>query len=107
MAKRTVQDMVDAANAKRTLGERIRDERVRLGWSQPYLGMKVGVRATSIWKWETGRAQPKFHHAIKLSELFDIAIAELARHVRPPAPHPGLNKARPKAERETPFASGE
>ena len=91
----------------RTLGERIRDERNRVGWSQPFLAQKMGVRPTSIWKWETSRATPKLHHAIKLAKLFEIELDDLAQHVREPERHPGLNKARPPVERETPFASGE
>ena len=88
------------------LAQRLVDERLKRGWSQPKLAEMVPVRGASIWKWEAGRAVPRFHHMVRLAEIFDIALAELAKLAPPAKVHPGKGQAT-DPKRRTPFASGE
>lgn len=44
------------------IGDRIRKKREDLGWTMAELGLRVGVSAATIWKWEHGRSRPRTRH---------------------------------------------
>lgn len=55
------------------LGDRIREERKRKGFSQERLGMFLGLTQQSIAKWEKNIAEPDSISIIKLSEIFQVS----------------------------------
>lgn len=57
-----------------SLGTRLREERERLGYSQPKLGELLGVTKQTVFAWETGRTAPDGFHLMALSAAgFDVA----------------------------------
>lgn len=62
-----------------TLGERIYTLRNQRKMSQGDLGERMGVSRQSISKWETDTSVPELEKLIKLSEIFNITLDELAK----------------------------
>lgn len=60
-----------------SLGERIKIERKKRGWSQDDLAQKVGVRGLAVGKWERAQANPTTDNRIALAEVFGIDVADL------------------------------
>lgn len=60
-----------------TLGQRIAEERKKLGLSQEALGEKMGVSRQAISKWEADAAVPEIDKLIVLSKLFDTSVGWL------------------------------
>lgn len=57
-----------------TIGQRIAQERKRLGLSQEALGEKMGVSRQAISKWESDGAVPEIDKLIALSKLFGVSV---------------------------------
>ena len=60
-----------------TLGQRISEQRKKLGLSQEALGEKLGLSRQAISKWESDAAVPEIDKLIVLSKLFDTSIGWL------------------------------
>lgn len=54
-----------------TLGDRLREERERLGMTQPALGQAAGATKQTVFAWETGKSAPG---GFQLSALADIGV---------------------------------
>lgn len=58
--------------------ERLREERLRRGWSRVYIAEQIGVAdPKTIGRWERGSAFPSAHFLQKLCELFQMSAAML------------------------------
>jgi len=53
--------------------ERIKDLRKAKGLSQTELGEYLGVSASAVYKWETGKSQPDINAIVNMSKLFGIS----------------------------------
>lgn len=62
------------AMAQTTMGQRIAEERKKLGLSQEGLGEKMGVSRQAISKWESDGAVPEIDKLISLSKLFGVSM---------------------------------
>lgn len=60
-----------------TMGQRIAEQRKKLGLSQEALGEKVGVSRQAISKWESDGAVPEIDKLISLSKLFSVCVGWL------------------------------
>ena len=60
-----------------TIGQRIAEERKKLGLSQEGLGEKTGVSRQAISKWESDAALPEIDKLISLSKLFGVSVGWL------------------------------
>lgn len=60
-----------------TMGQRIAQERKRLGLSQEALGEKLGISRQAISKWESDGAVPEIDKLIALSKLFGVSVGWL------------------------------
>jgi len=60
-----------------TMGQRIAEERKKLGLSQEALGEKTGVSRQAISKWESDGAVPEIDKLIALSKLFGVSVGWL------------------------------
>lgn len=60
-----------------TMGQRIAEERKKLGLSQEALGDKMGVSRQAISKWESDGAIPDVDKLIALSKLFGVTVGWL------------------------------
>lgn len=70
-------------------GEKIRENRVRLGMSQQSLGEKIGLTSVAVSKWERGQSQPDIPTLGKLADIFGLTIDELCG--RPAVPSTDAN----------------
>lgn len=50
-------------------------------WSQEQLAEKVDVSRQTIAKWENGEAVPNIYQSKQLSDLFEVTIDDLSRHM--------------------------
>lgn len=62
---------------EQTLGQRIADQRKKLGLSQETLGEKMGVSRQAISKWESDGAIPEIDKLITLSRLYGVSVGWL------------------------------
>jgi transcriptional regulator with XRE-family HTH domain len=69
----------DGLADRQTLGQRIRELRLRRGWSQQLLGEKVGVRQKQISSYERNVNIPSGQIFIALADAFDVSLDYLAR----------------------------
>ena len=60
-----------------TIGQRIAEERKRLGISQEALGEKLGISRQAISKWESDASVPEIDKLIALSKLFSVSVGWL------------------------------
>lgn len=60
-----------------TIGQRIAEERKKLGLSQEALGEKLGVSRQAISKWESDTSVPEIDKLIVLSKLFSVSVGWL------------------------------
>lgn len=61
-----------------TLGERLRREREKLGWSQVYVSKQLGLKRSSTYaNWEYNLREPDLDMINKLATLFDVSPSDL------------------------------
>jgi transcriptional regulator with XRE-family HTH domain len=61
----------------------IRQERIRRGWTQEYIGQQVGVSKVAIHDIETGKQKPSFDILLKLLTLFNVDHKNVSRLFAP------------------------
>lgn len=79
-----------------TIGQRIAEERKRLGLSQEALGEQVGVSRQAISKWESDAAIPEIDKLIALSKLYNVSVGYLLgveENKSEPEENPGFSDA--------------
>ena len=60
-----------------TLGQRIAEQRKKLGLSQEALGERLGLSRQAVSKWEADAAVPEVDKLIALSKLFSVPVGWL------------------------------
>lgn len=60
-----------------TIGERIKDARMKAGISQQELADKLGIKSAGISQWETDKRTPKNQTMLKIADAIGIDLAEL------------------------------
>lgn len=60
-----------------TLGERIKEQRKKLNYSQEKIAEMVGTSRQAVTKWETDLSMPCMENMIRLAEVFGISLNEL------------------------------
>lgn len=66
---------------KQSLGEAIREHRVRCNMTQEFVAESLGVSRQAVSKWENGTADPSTSNLLALAKLFGISAEELLRSV--------------------------
>ncbi|MGR6546317.1 helix-turn-helix domain-containing protein [Paenibacillus tundrae] len=62
-----------------TLGERLRREREKLGWSQAHVARKMGLKRSSTYaNWEYGTREPDLETINKLAEVLGVSPSYLS-----------------------------
>lgn len=57
-----------------TLGERLKGERERRGWTKVYISKKLGLKTVSTYaNWEYGIREPDTEMLTKIGELFEVS----------------------------------
>lgn len=55
------------------LGDFLREERLKLNYTQEYVAGKLGVSSSSVSRWENGEVQPSFARLERYAELFGFS----------------------------------
>ncbi len=63
-----------AQQPKKTLRE-LREAR---GWTQAELAERLGAGTGTVGKWERGQARPRLGYLLRMVQLFEVGIDELA-----------------------------
>jgi len=61
------------------VGNRIREERDRLGLSQEDLAQQIFVSRQTVSNWETGKTYPDVQSLLLLSKLFEVSVDSLVK----------------------------
>ena len=61
------------------VGNRIREERERLGLSQENLAQRIFVSRQTVSNWETGKTYPDVQSLLLLSNLFEVSVDSLVK----------------------------
>jgi len=68
------------------IGELIRTERQRRGWSQRFLARRLGITHGAISQWENGLTTPDLERIIDICSVFEISAQSF---IGPGAPYEG------------------
>lgn len=60
-----------------TLGETIKNHRIRCGMTQEFVAESLDVTRQAVSKWETDSSEPSTSNLLALAKLFGISAAEL------------------------------
>lgn len=70
-----------------TIGEKIKEIRVRHGWSQRQLGHYAGISGSYITQIESGRSQPSIKALAKIAEALVVNLGDLIEGEHPLSQH--------------------
>ena len=76
----------EKAETRRSLGEVLRDHRVRCKMTQEFVAESLGVSRQAVSKWETGAADPSTSNLLALAKLFGVSAEDLLRSAEEHAP---------------------
>lgn len=67
--------------AARSLGEVLKENRIRCQMTQEFVAETLGVSRQSVSKWENGTSDPNTSNLIALAKLYGISAEELLENV--------------------------
>ena len=67
--------------AARSLGEVLKENRIRCQMTQEFVAETLGVSRQSVSKWENGISDPSTSNLIALAKLYGISAEELLKNV--------------------------
>ena len=67
----------------RSLGEALKEERMRCQMTQEFVAERLGVTRQAVSKWENGTSDPSTSNLLALAKLYGVDAAELLRAVDP------------------------
>ena len=76
----------EKAEVRRSLGEVLKEHRVRCKMTQEFVAESLGVSRQAVRKWETGTADPSTSNLLALAKLFGISAEELLHSVEQEGP---------------------
>lgn len=76
----------EKAEVRRSLGEVLKEHRVRCKMTQEFVAESLGVSRQAVSKWETGTADPSTSNLLALAKLFGISAEELLRSAEQEGP---------------------
>ena len=74
-------DRKEKAETRRSLGEVLKEHRVRCKMTQEFVAESLGVSRQAVSKWETGTADPSTSNLLALAKLYGVAAEELLRGI--------------------------
>ena len=75
--KRRNEVSAEESAAGGSLGERIRQNRIRCKMTQEYVAEQLGVSRQAVSKWENGTSEPSTGNLLALAKLFGMSVGEL------------------------------
>ena len=76
----------EKAEVRRSLGEVLKEHRVRCKMTQEFVAERLGVSDQAVSMWERGTADPSTSNLLALAKLFGISAEELLRSVEQEGP---------------------
>ena len=80
---RTKEVRTERAIVRKSLGEVLKDHRVRCQMTQEFVAEHLGVSRQAVSKWENGTSDPSTSNLLALANLYHVDAAELLREVAP------------------------
>ena len=68
---------------RRSLGEVLKDHRLRCQMTQEFVAERLGVSRQAVSKWENGTSDPSTSNLLALAQLYGVDAADLLREVAP------------------------
>ena len=66
---------------KKSLGEALREQRLRCQMTQEFVAERLGVSRQAVSKWENGTSDPSTSNLLALAKLYGVPAEELLRAV--------------------------
>ena len=66
---------------KKSLGEALREHRLRCQMTQEFVAERLGVSRQAVSKWENGTSDPSTSNLLALAKLYGVSAEELLRTV--------------------------
>jgi transcriptional regulator with XRE-family HTH domain len=79
------------------IGDRIKAQRQKLGWTQASLGERLGRGESTVRMWELGKSNPPYDELKEMSYLFNVTISYLIGKDEDFEPFDGLDPVSDKA----------
>ena len=73
----------EQAVVRQSLGEALKEERLRCQMTQEFVAERLGVSRQAVSKWENGTSDPSTSNLLALARLYGVDAAELLRSVSP------------------------
>ena len=71
----------EKAEVRRSLGEVLKEHRVRCKMTQEFVAETIGVSRQAVSKWENGTSDPSTSNLFALAKLYGISVEELLKEV--------------------------
>ena len=72
----------EKAAVKKSLGETIREQRLRCKMTQEFVAESLGVSRQAVSKWESGASDPSTSNLLALAKLLGMDAGELLKQVK-------------------------
>ena len=69
----------EKAEVRRSLGEVLKEHRVRCKMTQEFVAESLGVSRQAVSKWESGASDPSTSNLLALARLYGVSAEELLR----------------------------
>ena len=73
----------EKATVRKSLGETLKDHRIRCQMTQEFVAEHLGVSRQAVSKWENGTSDPSTSNLLALANLYNVDAADLLREVAP------------------------
>ena len=73
----------EKAMVRKSLGEVLKDHRLRCQMTQEFVAERLGVSRQAVSKWENGTSDPSTSNLLALAQLYGVDAADLLREVAP------------------------
>lgn len=80
---RTKEVRAEKAVVRKSLGETLKDHRIRCQMTQEFVAERLGVSRQAVSKWENGSSDPSTSNLLALANLYGVDAADLLREVAP------------------------
>ena len=71
----------EAASTRQSLGDALKQQRLRCGMPQEFVAQSLGVSRQAVSKWENGTSDPSTANLLALAKLYGVSAGELLEQV--------------------------
>ena len=80
---RTKEVRTEKVLVRKSLGEVLKDHRLRCQMTQEFVAERLGVSRQAVSKWENGTSDPSTSNLLALASLYNVDATDLLREVAP------------------------